>query len=98
MLKKHTPLAAILALATAQAAQAQSQARDRDNPTCPANPNWSTYPQMRFTMQQINGHPIMLAEGQIDDNLIPRLQAFLQRNDPYEIWIRSPGGNARIGN
>ena len=98
MQRKFAALAATLALATAQAAQAQSQTRDRDNPSCPANPNWSAYPEMRFTMQQINGHPIMLAEGQIDDNLIPRLQAFLQRNDPFEIWIRSPGGNARVGN
>jgi hypothetical protein len=98
VLKKFAPLAAMLALTTAQAAQAQAQARDRDNPTCPANPNWSTYAEMRLTMQQINGHPIMLAEGQIDDNLIPRLRAFLAHNDPYEIWIRSPGGNARVGN
>ena len=96
MAGKLASLAALLAIATAQGAQAQ--ARDPDNPTCPANPNWSNYSEMRLTMQQINGHPIMLAEGQIDDNLIPRLQAFLQRNDPYEIWIRSPGGNARVGN
>jgi hypothetical protein len=95
MLRRIASFAALAALALGQAAQAQ---RDPDNPTCPRSPNWSTYPQMRFTMQQINGHPIMLAEGQIDDNLIPRLQAFLQHNDPYEIWVRSPGGNARIGN
>lgn len=71
---------------------------DPDNPTCPLNPNWSNLPQMRFAMQQINGHPIMLAEGRIDDDLIPRLEAFLRANpEPYEIWIRSPGGNARVG-
>jgi len=71
---------------------------DRDNPTCPTSPNWSSYPQMRFSMQQINGNPIMLAEGQIDDDLIPRLEAFLRANpEPYEIWLRSPGGNARVG-
>jgi hypothetical protein len=90
--------AAALALLAAQAAEAQAQRMDPDNPTCPLAPNWSNYPQMRFSMQQINGHPIMLAEGQIDDNLIPRLQAFLRANpEPYEVWLRSPGGNARVG-
>jgi hypothetical protein len=91
------PLLGILALACAQASLAQG-ARDPDNPTCPASPNWSSYPEMRLSMQQINGHPIMLAEGQIDDNLIPRLEAFFRANpEPYEIWLRSPGGNARVG-
>lgn len=83
------------ALLSAQTARADV---DPDNPTCPRNPNWSTYPVMRFTMQTINGQPVMLAEGQIDDNLVPRLREALQRNNPTEIWLRSPGGNARIGN
>ena len=95
MRRALTSAAAAFALLCAQGAAAQT---DPDNPTCPRAPNWSNHPQMRFSMQQINGRPIMLAEGQIDDNMIPRLRAFLQRNDPYEIWIRSPGGNARIGN
>jgi hypothetical protein len=87
---------ATLALLSGTAAQAQR--RDPDNPTCPANPNWSSYPQMRFSMQRIDGNSIMLAEGQIDDNLVPRLEAFLRANpEPYEIWLRSPGGNARVG-
>jgi len=91
-------LAAALAIVTGEAAVAQRAQTDPDNPTCPRAPNWSNYPQMRFTMQQINGNPIMLAEGQIDENLIPRLEAFLRANpEPYEIWIRSPGGNARVG-
>jgi hypothetical protein len=90
-------LLGILALVGAQASLAQGS-RDPDNPTCPANPNWSPYPEMRLSMQQINGHPIMLAEGQIDDNLIPRLEAFFRAHpEPYEIWLRSPGGNARVG-
>ena len=91
--------AALAALALlAASGPAQAQRMDPDNPTCPLSPNWSNNAQMRFTMQQIDGHPIMLAEGRIDDDLIPRLQAFLQANpEPYEIWIRSPGGNARVG-
>ena len=53
---------------------------------------------MRFTEQVVNGRPVLLAEGQIDDAMIPRLQAALQRFRGDEIWLRSPGGNARIGN
>jgi len=42
---------------------------------------------------------ILIAEGAIDDDLVPRLQAALQRHNPIdEVWIRSPGGNARVGN
>jgi hypothetical protein len=87
--------AAMLGLLLAPAAGAQPN--DPDNPTCPRNPNWSTYPAMRFTMQVINGQNILLAEGQIDDAMVPRLEAAL-RNNPAEIWLRSPGGNARVGN
>lgn len=94
MARQLAAAATALALMSGQAAHAQA---DPDNPTCPRSPNWSGYPQMRFTMQQIGGRQILLAEGQIDDGLIPRLQAAL-RQDPYEIWIRSPGGNARVGN
>ena len=88
---------AILALVTGQAALAQSQ-MDPANPTCPLNPNWSTYPEMQFRTEEINGERILLAEGRIDDNLVPRLRQALQEHDPAEIWLRSPGGNARVGN
>jgi hypothetical protein len=88
-------LAATAALLTAQVAQAQT---DPDNPSCPRNPNWSNYPEMRFTVEEIEGRQVLLAEGRIDDNLIPRLQAALENFEGEEIWLRSPGGNARIGN
>jgi len=88
-------LAATAALLTAQVAQAQN---DPDNPTCPSAPNWSNYPEMRFTVEEIDGRQVLLAEGRIDDNLIPRLQAALESFQGDEIWLRSPGGNARIGN
>jgi hypothetical protein len=91
------PLAALLALFAGEAAQAQQQ-RGRANPTCPPSPNWSTYPEMRFTPQTVNGHRVLLAEGAVDDNLIPRLQAALRDQSIEEIWLRSPGGNARVGN
>jgi hypothetical protein len=87
---------AAVALLGAEAAVAQ--ARDPDNPTCPANPNWSNYREMRFTFQEINGNLILLAEGQITQNTPAALRAALQQQEPYEIWIRSPGGDARAGN
>ena len=67
-------LAGMLAGTAAEAQRGARQARDPVNPTCPPNPNWSTYPQMRFTVQDVNGHKVLLAEGQVDSGLIPRLQ------------------------
>jgi hypothetical protein len=96
MARRFASLLAAVALTASQAAQAQP--RDADNPTCPASPNWSSYREMRFTEQVVNGRPVLLAEGQIDDTMIPRLQAALQHFRGDEIWLRSPGGNARIGN
>ncbi|WP_243451018.1 hypothetical protein [Sphingosinicella sp. CPCC 101087] len=91
-------IASAAALIGAEAAVAQT-AMDPDNPTCPASPNWSNYREMRFTPQQVEGRRVLLAEGVIDDNVVPRLQAALDGNpDIAEIWLRSPGGNARIGN
>ena len=98
-MRRLAPLVAMLALAAAQGAQAQRVAMDPDNPTCPANPNWSSYREMRFTVQQRPGRrPVLLAEGMVDDNLIPRLRAAIRDFQGDEIWLRSPGGNARIGN
>jgi hypothetical protein len=97
MRRKLASFLAMVALASAQAASAQG-AGGRANPTCPPNPNWSNYPQMRFTVQQVNGRNVLLAEGAVDDNLIPRLQQALASFQGDEIWLRSPGGNARVGN
>jgi len=87
-------LAALLSLITSEAAAAQQ--RDPANPTCPLNPNWSSYARMRFTEREIGGRTILLAEGQIDDELIPRLEQALQGFRGSEIWLRSPGGNALV--
>jgi hypothetical protein len=98
MRRRLASLLALFALTGAQASFAQS-ARDPDNPTCPRAPNWSNYPEMRFAVQQMPGHrPVLLAEGAIDDNLLPRLQEALRTFQGDEIWLRSPGGNARVGN
>jgi hypothetical protein len=53
---------------------------------------------MRLTVEEIDGRQVLLAEGRIDDNLIPRLQQAIENFQGDEIWLRSPGGNARIGN
>ncbi|TMJ18979.1 MAG: hypothetical protein E6G92_03965 [Alphaproteobacteria bacterium] len=87
---------ALAALASAQGAAAQT--RDPDNPTCPLNPNVSTYRQMRFTVQEVDGRQVLLAEGMIDDDMLPRLQEAVRSFQGDEIWLRSPGGNARVGN
>ena len=84
----------MVALLSADIASAQSAAGI--DVTCPTNPNWSTFPQMQFSSQEVNGRRVLLAEGQIDDDLIPRLQAALNEFRGNEVWLRSPGGNERI--
>ena len=74
-------------------------AADALNPTCPKELNWSTYPRMKFTLDSSTGVRVLRAEGAIDEDVAARLQEALQANDPVEeIWLRSPGGNARAGN
>jgi hypothetical protein len=91
--------AALAAMLAGTAADAQRAQTDPDNPTCPRNPNWSTNRRMTFTLMERPGQrPVLLAEGVIDDDLIPRLTAALQNFQGDEIWLRSPGGNAEIGN
>ncbi len=90
---------AAAALLAAPVAQAQRTPMDPNNPTCPLNPNWSTSPRMTFRVMERPGQrPVLLAEGQIDADLIPRLQAALSTFQGDEIWLRSPGGDARVGN
>ena len=74
-------------------------ASDSLNPTCPKDLNWSTYPRMKFTLDTSAGVRALRAEGTIDEDVAARLQEALQANDPVEeIWLRSPGGDARAGN
>jgi hypothetical protein len=95
-MRKFASLVALAALLSGHVAAAQN---DPDNPTCPASPNWAAnIPQMRFTPQTVNGHRVLLAEGQIDANLVPRLEAALRDESIEEIWLRSPGGDAQVGN
>ena len=78
---------------------AATEPMDSDNPTCPKHLNWSTYPEMKFSLETINGVRVLKAEGQIDQDVAAKLQDALKTNDPVqEIWLRSPGGDARAGN
>lgn len=73
--------------------------RDPMNSTCPLNPGWSTKPKMEFSIRQVNGLKVMVAEGRIDSSVVERLQAMLKQHpDLDEIWLSSPGGDARAGN
>lgn len=91
---------ALTGLFAGAAAEAQQAARmDPANPTCPLNPNWSNNRQMTFNVLERPGQrPVLLAEGFVDAGLIPRLTAALDTFQGDEIWLRSPGGDARIGN
>ena len=72
---------------------------DPVNPSCPKELNFSTYPQMRFSLDTTSGQRVLRAEGIIDQDLAPRLQEALSANGPVdEIWLRSGGGDARAGN
>ena len=72
---------------------------DPVNPTCPKDLNWSTYRQMRFTLDTSAGSRVLKAEGMIDEDVPSRLQEALKTNGQIdEIWVRSPGGHARAGN
>ena len=89
----------VLLAAILLAVPAASGANDPKNPTCPIDLNWSTYPAMKFTPQKKDGRTVLFGEGMIDDGLVARLQAAIEKNKPVdEIWLRSPGGNAEVGN
>ena len=69
------------------------------NPTCPKDLNWSTYREMRFSLERSGDARVLKAEGTITEDTPALLEAALAENQPVdEIWIRSPGGHARAGN
>ena len=72
---------------------------DPANPSCPQHLNWSTYPQMKFTLDASSGQRILKAEGLIDEDVPAKLKdAHANNGQIDEIWLRSPGGVARAGN
>jgi hypothetical protein len=98
-MRASKPLAALLALSLSSGAAAQGPA-DPANPTCPKSPNWSTYRQMRFTVEDAGGgRKVLRAEGTIDETVPERLkEALAAEPGIQEIRLRSAGGNARAGN
>ena len=71
---------------------------DPKNPSCPQSPDWGSKTPMKFTLVERDSKRILLGEGIVDDGLVPRLKVTLETNKPDEIWLRSAGGNARVGN
>ena len=96
-LQRKFPRLALAAVALVGLTGAQGM--DPVNPTCPLNPNWSASPTMTLKVEKRGGMKVMLAEGRVDAGLPDRLAAALKANpDVAEIWLRSPGGDARAGN
>jgi hypothetical protein len=89
----------MIAIAATALLGAAKPKMDPVNPTCPLSPGWATNPQMTLTPLKVNGLKVVYAEGRIDAGLPDRLKAFLDSQDDIdEIWISSPGGDARAGN
>lgn len=98
MSSRHRPRRILLALA-AFGCLTGATAKDPANPSCPLNPNWSTGQAMQLTPVERDGVQVLLAEGRIDAGLPDRLTQTLAANPKIEeIWLRSPGGDARAGN
>jgi hypothetical protein len=96
--KKATAALMAALILSAQSSRAADGDLDPQNPTCPRSPNWSEFREMQLTPITRNGVHILMAEGAIDAQLPTRLQAVLEANPLIdEIWMRSPGGNARAG-
>jgi hypothetical protein len=91
-------LALIAALAMATAPAAAASRADPKNPSCPEKPDWGSLKPMQFSLVDRGGRRILLGEGVIDDSLVSRLKTALDTHKPDEIWLRSAGGNARVGN
>jgi hypothetical protein len=88
----------VVALAALLCSSWAGAAVDPANPSCPKELNFSANKTMQFTLRQENGMRILLAEGAIDSGVPARLQAALKKYDPIDqIWLRSPGGDARAG-
>jgi hypothetical protein len=88
----------LAAVAMAAAPSASAPRADPKNPTCPQSPDWGPLKPMQFSLVERGGRRILLAEGVIDDSAATRLKAALGQHKPEEIWLRSAGGNARVGN
>jgi hypothetical protein len=69
---------AVAALSCAGGPVFAEMRRDPANPTCPANPDLPSNREMSFSVREVGGQPVLLAEGLIDEGLLPRLRAALE--------------------
>ena len=60
---------------------------------CPRDPNWAGSQEMGFTTREVQGRPVLIAEGRIDAAMVPHLEQALSDFSGFEIWLRSPGGD-----
>ncbi|MFT3965926.1 MAG: hypothetical protein QM690_08600 [Sphingobium sp.] len=89
----------LLAASLALLATAAAPGMDARNPTCPAPPGWGSTKPMTLTRKTVGGQTVLVADGAVDNGLLPRLsQALASDPDIAELWIRSPGGVAEVGN
>jgi hypothetical protein len=95
MASKFRPAVLLAMLATAS----QAQPVDPVNPTCPPILNWPYEREMRLSVRDVEGgRQVLVAEGAIDETLPPRFEEALKGRRVSEVWLSSPGGNARAGN
>ena len=87
-----------LAAAALLSSSGARAAVDPANPTCPRELNVTAHKTMQFTLREEEGIRVLLAEGAIDSGVPARLAAALKKYEPIDqIWLRSPGGDARAG-
>ena len=83
------------------ATQASAALRDQDNPTCPPvqQMSFTSFERMSFRLEEHGGQKILVADGGVDADAAANFRAAVKRHPLIdEIWIRSPGGDARQGN
>jgi hypothetical protein len=82
------------------AASPAKKGMDPVNPTCPTLLDWSNNPTMVFRNQTLpDGTEVLIGEGAIDVGMANRLAVMLKRYPKAEeLWLRSPGGDAEVGN
>jgi hypothetical protein len=65
--------------------------------SCPAAEIGASTGEMIFSVRNRPGEsPVLVAEGVIDRNVLPRLRAALENFEGNEFWLRSPGGFAGV--
>jgi hypothetical protein len=90
---------ALFVLFVASLTAGAAVAADRDNPSCPQELNAGPDAPMTFKVEEQGGMRVLRAEGVIDKGLVGRLSSALASSGQLdEIWLRSRGGDAKVGN